>query len=487
MDLEKQHFFETYSAYAMAEQQRCGIPASITLAQMALESSWGKSTPALRSNNYFGIKVHGEYNQEGRYDRYSDDRPNEKFCRYQNVQESIADHSRLLTTEKYQKCIGNASDTDHYRWITGIQAAGYATDVNYVSTIENIISENHLDEYDKVAHQAKAEGRAITPESPSQNYFTGYAINYMEKNFSFPMDMSKTNRIVISSDYGWRTPPVPGASSNHKGIDIPMPVGTPLLATEDNGQVIAKGHDNKSGNYIKVAYPRDGGKEFIVTYMHMSEIDSNIITGSKVMAGQQLGKSGNTGTSSGAHLHMSVQFGDSTENHDKVEHINPKIYVTELALRQCNNNITMVRQGGNGTDLLADYKSQMQVVMPPIQVDPQKSNLVASQEGMSNDMFGVIARLKKNEMLGDFGGSSDVIADLVGAVFETGMAMSSLFAFAVQEPGKGEKRADATLDPNTVLERHREGLENINAKQMSSNAYEAENPEQHQGRSLAQR
>lgn len=480
MDLEKQHFFETYSTYAMAEQQRTGIPASVTLAQMALESDFGRSTPAQRSNNYFGMKAHGEYAQEGRYDRYNDDRPNEKFCRYQSVQESLADHSRVLMTPRYQKCIGNAADTDHYRWITGIKAAGYATDVNYVSKIEGIISKFHLDEYDKVAHQAKAEGRAITPESPSHNQFTGYAINYMEKNFSFPMDMSNTNKIVISSDYGWRKPPVAGASSNHKGIDIPMSVGTPLLATEDNGKVVKVGNDSLAGNYVKVAYPRDGGKEFVVTYMHMSEVAGNIKPGTTVMAGQQLGKSGNTGASSGPHLHMSVQFGDSTESHDKVSYINPKIYVTELTLRQCNNNITMVRQGGNGTDLLADYKSQMQVVMPPVQIDQQNSNLVASQAGMPNDLLGFMAKMKKEQMLGDIGGSSDVIADLVGAVFEAGIAMSTLFASASQDTNKEPMRADATLDTVTIMERHRESIAPGKAPQTSSMEYDAMSSEQSQ-------
>jgi flagellum-specific peptidoglycan hydrolase FlgJ len=50
-------FFEKYAAAAMEEQKRYGIPASVTLAQMALESYYGQSALARQDNNYFGIKA----------------------------------------------------------------------------------------------------------------------------------------------------------------------------------------------------------------------------------------------------------------------------------------------------------------------------------------------------------------------------------------------------------------------------------------------
>ena len=53
----KAEFFEKYAAAAIEEQKRYGIPASVTLAQMAVESGYGESNLARQDNNYFGIKA----------------------------------------------------------------------------------------------------------------------------------------------------------------------------------------------------------------------------------------------------------------------------------------------------------------------------------------------------------------------------------------------------------------------------------------------
>lgn len=321
---------------------------------------------------------------------------------------------------------------------------------------------------------------------------TSYVVKYKEGGFSFPMDLNGKDSIRISSDYGWRKPPVSGASSNHRGIDIPMNVGTPLLATEDNGKILQIGNQNGgAGNYVRVAYDRDDGKSFVVTYMHLKEIDKNLKEGDKVMAGQQLGLFGNTGASSGPHLHMDVRFGDTPQGKDvsNMTFIDPKIYMSELAIRQ--NSSVRMEKNSNGNDLLAQYRDQMTLEEIPKQdVSTIDVTQLPSQEaGTPRNILEFIALVKKNQMLGDIGGSNDVIADLVGAVFQAGIAMSSLSMLAdsqEQEQDK-EERADATVSSNTARERRREGVEDVNAKQMASNSYEAECSEQAQSRSLAQR
>lgn len=110
MALDKQAFYSQYAQVAIEQQKRYGIPASITLAQMGLESGFGTSTPARRSNNFFGVKVGSSWT--GAYDYYSDDRPNEKFRRYNNVMESIEDHSKVLMKSRYSHC-QNYSPTDY--------------------------------------------------------------------------------------------------------------------------------------------------------------------------------------------------------------------------------------------------------------------------------------------------------------------------------------------------------------------------------------
>lgn len=481
---ERQQFFEKYAPYAMAEQQRCGVPASITLAQMALESSFGTSTPALQSNNYFGIKAHDGYTQEGHYDRYTDDNYKEKFCRYQSVEESIADHSRLLTTEKYQQKISkeirlHPSDSEHLSWIRGIKAAGYATDSNYVNKIESIISKFGLAEYDAVAATAKQQGVSINPHDATSQKPSGYLVNYREGNFTYPYDVQSTgNKITISSDYGWRKPPCKGASSNHRGIDIPLGQGTPLFATEDYGRVISVQEDTRtaSGKCVKVSYDRDDGKQYIVSYMHLNQID--VKEGDLVKAGQAIGLSGNTGASTGPHLHMSVQYGSKATNY---AYVDPKIYITELAVRNGDVALTMEKQGTH-QDLMSGLRGMMAMNIPPITVPEDQINMSQlnfRQGDSSQSILEFMAKMKKEHMIGDIGGSSDVIADLVGAIFSAGIALVGLSQVTGEQQATDKvQRASAELDPATVIQRHKQGFDSNNAHQMASRNFEAECPEQ---------
>ena len=91
----------------MEQQRQYGIPASVTLAQMAFESDWGRSYLARKGNNYFGIKCSPQWLAEGRpYSLHNDDKPDEKFCNYATVEESIDHHSRLLMSDRYKRCEG---------------------------------------------------------------------------------------------------------------------------------------------------------------------------------------------------------------------------------------------------------------------------------------------------------------------------------------------------------------------------------------------
>ena len=83
---KNKEYAEKYAEYAMEQMRRYGIPASVTLAQGILESSNGQSELARKENNHFGIKATQSWIAEGgRYSLYSDDKPNEKFCSYDNV------------------------------------------------------------------------------------------------------------------------------------------------------------------------------------------------------------------------------------------------------------------------------------------------------------------------------------------------------------------------------------------------------------------
>ena len=124
----------------------------------------------------------------------------------------------------------------------------------------------------------------------------------------------------ITSDFGYRKLPVQGATTNHSGIDIAVPVGTIVKAVADGIVVAANGGMRGYGNGVFVDHGRINGKHIVSEYGHLSEF--NVKAGDKVKQGQIIAKSGNTGVSSGPHLHITIR-----ENNIPV---NPKKYLGDF-------------------------------------------------------------------------------------------------------------------------------------------------------------
>ncbi|MEG8019474.1 peptidoglycan DD-metalloendopeptidase family protein [Sphingomonas sp. LR55] len=104
----------------------------------------------------------------------------------------------------------------------------------------------------------------------------------------------------ISSGFGARAAPKAGASTFHKGVDYAVPAGTTVRAPA-NGVVVETGTDSKLGKFVYI----DHGKGVISKFGHLSD-NSVVEKGQVVTAGQAIAKSGNTGNSTGAHLHYTV-------------------------------------------------------------------------------------------------------------------------------------------------------------------------------------
>jgi len=141
-------FFSVYAPLAIEQQRKYGIPASVTLSQMALESGWGMSDIAQECNNYFGMKASSRWLKEGKpfSSRYSDS-PTDKFCVYSSVKESIEHHSDLLTSKRYKKYC-NFPPKDYRNWLKGLSKAGYSTNKNYTKLCLTLINKYKLYVYD---------------------------------------------------------------------------------------------------------------------------------------------------------------------------------------------------------------------------------------------------------------------------------------------------------------------------------------------------
>lgn len=103
----------------------------------------------------------------------------------------------------------------------------------------------------------------------------------------------------ISSYFGPRPQPVPGASTNHKGVDLAAPYGSAILASA-SGVVTTSTYSKSAGNYIVLAH----GSGMSTVYMHASALLVSV--GETVEQGEVIAKVGSTGYSSGNHLHFGV-------------------------------------------------------------------------------------------------------------------------------------------------------------------------------------
>lgn len=105
----------------------------------------------------------------------------------------------------------------------------------------------------------------------------------------------------ISSYYGYRKNPNTGDEELHRGVDIAVPTGTMVHAAHD-GMVMEAAYDSYYGNYVVIT----DSKGYTTKYAHMDSL--NVSAGQSVKKGDNIGKSGNTGSSTGSHLHIECLY-----------------------------------------------------------------------------------------------------------------------------------------------------------------------------------
>lgn len=105
----------------------------------------------------------------------------------------------------------------------------------------------------------------------------------------------------ITSPFGWRSNPFGGGPEFHQGIDIGVPVGTTVMAAAAGTVIMAQWYGGY-GNYVLI----DNGNHYSTGYGHLSQFYVSV--GQVVQRGQAIAASGNTGYSTGPHLHFEVRY-----------------------------------------------------------------------------------------------------------------------------------------------------------------------------------
>lgn len=111
----------------------------------------------------------------------------------------------------------------------------------------------------------------------------------------------------ITSKYGNRTHPILKSVKFHRGVDIAVSIGTPVYSGI-KGKVTFAGRKGNYGNLVEI----EGNDGIKVRYAHLNSID--VVTGQKVSDGEKVAETGNTGMSTGPHLHYEIIIDENPVN-----------------------------------------------------------------------------------------------------------------------------------------------------------------------------
>ena len=111
----------------------------------------------------------------------------------------------------------------------------------------------------------------------------------------------------ITSKFGNRTHPVLKSVKFHRGVDIAVSIGTPVYSGI-KGKVTFAGRKGNYGNLVEI----EGNDGIKVRYAHLNSID--VVTGQKVSDGEKVAETGNTGMSTGPHLHYEIIIDENPVN-----------------------------------------------------------------------------------------------------------------------------------------------------------------------------
>ena len=149
----------------------------------------------------------------------------------------------------------------------------------------------------------KLAGRTLTlyryqpSDDDTAEYFNAKGQSAKSMLMKTPVDGAR-----ISSSFGMRYHPVLGYSRMHKGVDFAVPVGTPVMAA-GSGTVKFEGKARGYGNFLILKH----GNGYSTAYGHLSRFARGLHDGSRVHQGQIVAYSGNTGLTTGPHLHYEIR------------------------------------------------------------------------------------------------------------------------------------------------------------------------------------
>jgi len=212
------------------------------------------------------------------------------------VRDLEAEMSRLEIFDKKLRIIAHIEPESKFAANSGVKGIGggsSADNADYLLTPGARV--------DELIGQIRSDLTGLEIKADSQELsFTDLREGLMKKSSLLASTPSiRPVKGWVTSTFGMRISPFTGLKHAHRGIDIANRIGTPVVATA-NGRVGKVGRDANIGRFISISH----GYGVRTVYGHLSR--TFVKTGQRVKRGQKIGALGNTGRSTGSHLHYAV-------------------------------------------------------------------------------------------------------------------------------------------------------------------------------------
>lgn len=241
MNQKQKDWFAKYAPIAQDEQARSGIPASVILAQMIEETGWSSSLLARKYNNMFGVKAGKSWKGKtvSLYDRQ--EKSYSKYRVYDNLLDSIRDHTNVLMAKRYEEARAAASDP--MKMVYLIHKAGYASNDLYTTNLQGHIKSYNLTQYDKLSS-------VQTPTGSSANKPVTTDKIVIDPNKLLEA-VGKQPSTVVEDTFGYETDKGKEAYDRHAQLNPPETLPYDVADAVNNALTDANGL-NVVGQIIRV-------------------------------------------------------------------------------------------------------------------------------------------------------------------------------------------------------------------------------------------
>lgn len=269
-NLEQTQFIDQIAKNCNGSLKSYKLYSSLIIANAILKADWGNSELAQGYNNIYDLKADSTWTGQKAVVNSID------YREYESIDDSVKDYITYLQTNDKIKNSDVYNSKTYEEQAKALEKTGVDDTTDYAKTLTNIVKIYSLDRFD-------------------------FDIIPTNQKFAFPC-ASATN---VTSPFGYRHDPFTGVTKFHAGVDLSGDgcENTPVVSIADGVIDTIQTNDSVVGNAIRITHNIDGVLWYS-RYCHLNKVFVSVTQ--NVLKGQEIGLLGNTGRSTGPHLHFEI-------------------------------------------------------------------------------------------------------------------------------------------------------------------------------------